>query len=609
MKRNIALIVFGMACVALFAQTAFLVFDFEGSNMNPSTGTGTMSLDGGVDYPTQANGGAWVSGFAPTAAVAMNTSYYPEQGVENINSGVKVVTSTVNRSNIEITWHNRNSNTAANRLRLQYTTDGNTWQSFEATESNATNTQGTTALGFDNGLFIVGTGGSWYTRSANFSSIPAVNNNANFGVRFITAFPSGSNQYAPTGGNNYNPTSGTVRFDNVTFLASDANSVAAPTASPAGGQFTDPVNVTLSCATEGASIRYTTDGTNPSPTVGTIYSAAINITTTTPLKFIAYKEGMTPSAVITQTYTFVLPPQTVQNIAELKAGQADNTTIYTIANPVIVSFAHNNRNQKFVQDGTAGLLIDDYGTPGVITTTYQIGDAITGLTGRIEVYAATGQFQFHPTADPGPATSTGNTLEIVNITAEQLNTQYATYDSRLVRLTNVYFVNPSGNFANGTNYPMQQGATTFNFYTNFYNTSSDVDYIGSAVPTGLLNLVGLPTIRTTPGVIITARSSADMIPSSDADITIAPKGNRLVGNYPNPFNPSTTIAFELAKPSNVNITIYNVKGQRVKELFNGEMPAGSHNLVWNGEDAPSGMYFYRMTTDEGSQVKKAILLK
>jgi len=604
MKRNIALVVFALTCIAMLAQTPFLEFNFTGDTMVPSTGTGTMTIEGGVTS-------SWVAGYTGNPDRALNTTNYPAQGVANTGSGVKIVTSTAGNANIVITWQIRNSNTAANRARLQYTTDGSNWLNFDADNTNAINTQDGNDLGFDNGLYIAGSltnvTSEWYVRSANFTGIPAVNNNPNFGVRFLTAFPSGSNQYvATTSTQNYAPTSGTVRFDNVTFLSSDANAVAAPTASPAGGNsFTQPISVTLSCATEQASIRYTTDGSNPSPTVGTVYETPINISATTTLKFIAYKEGMNPSAVVTQTYTFILPPQTVQTIAELKAGQTDNTTLYTIANPVIVSFTHNNRYQKFVQDGTAGLLIDDY--THIITTNYAIGDAITGLTGTIEVYS-TGQFQFHPTADPGPATSSGNAVAITDITAEQLNTQFDTYDSQLVRLTNVHFVNPTGNFANGQNYPMQQWSTTFNFYTNFYDTSSNIDYIGQPIPTGNIDLVGLPTKRSS-GIIITPRYLSDMSTNSNADITIAPNGNKLIGNYPNPFNPSTTIAFELATPSNVNIAVYNVKGQKVKELFNGEMPQGSHTVIWNGDDTPSGIYFYRMTTNEGVQVKRAVLLK
>jgi len=88
----------------------------------------------------------------------------------------------------------------------------------------------------------------------------------------------------------------------------------------------------------------------------------------------------------------------------------------------------------------------------------------------------------------------------------------------------------------------------------------------------------------------------------------------LAGNYPNPFNPSTTIAFDMAHEGYVSIEVYNVKGQRIKEVISGRYKAGSHKVIWNGDDSAgqpvgSGVYFYRMTTAGYSSVQKMMLLK
>ncbi len=86
-------------------------------------------------------------------------------------------------------------------------------------------------------------------------------------------------------------------------------------------------------------------------------------------------------------------------------------------------------------------------------------------------------------------------------------------------------------------------------------------------------------------------------------------------NYPNPFNPSTTIEFSLPKSSSVTLEVFNLLGQSVSTLADGEQyPAGTHKLVWDGRDATgesvaSGVYFYRLTTDEFTQQKKMVLLK
>ena len=88
-----------------------------------------------------------------------------------------------------------------------------------------------------------------------------------------------------------------------------------------------------------------------------------------------------------------------------------------------------------------------------------------------------------------------------------------------------------------------------------------------------------------------------------------PKCYSLKQNFPNPFNPTTSICFYLPKRSFVNITVYNILGEEVKKLVNGYFNAGSYSLDWDGSDFPSGVYFYRLETDGFSVSKKMILLK
>jgi hypothetical protein len=85
-------------------------------------------------------------------------------------------------------------------------------------------------------------------------------------------------------------------------------------------------------------------------------------------------------------------------------------------------------------------------------------------------------------------------------------------------------------------------------------------------------------------------------------------------NYPNPFNPTTDIAFTLEQNSNVNLTIFNVLGQKVKVLANDNKVAGTHTLRWNGLDemgasVPTGLYFYTLNSGEKSVTKKMALMK
>jgi len=93
-----------------------------------------------------------------------------------------------------------------------------------------------------------------------------------------------------------------------------------------------------------------------------------------------------------------------------------------------------------------------------------------------------------------------------------------------------------------------------------------------------------------------------------------PHSFELMPNYPNPFNPSTTIRYELAKRTQVELRVYDVHGALVRTLVDGVKGAGAYSLEWNGRDdrgtaVSSGVYFYRITAGDFSDVRKMTLLK
>ena len=89
--------------------------------------------------------------------------------------------------------------------------------------------------------------------------------------------------------------------------------------------------------------------------------------------------------------------------------------------------------------------------------------------------------------------------------------------------------------------------------------------------------------------------------------TVVLPSSFMVKNFPNPFNPTTTIEMALPVATNWNLTIYNVAGQKVAE-FSGFAEAGINNVVWDAASSASGIYFYKVTTDNGSMTKKMVLL-
>jgi hypothetical protein len=95
---------------------------------------------------------------------------------------------------------------------------------------------------------------------------------------------------------------------------------------------------------------------------------------------------------------------------------------------------------------------------------------------------------------------------------------------------------------------------------------------------------------------------------------IHPLRFELSQNYPNPFNPSTTIQYYLPKREKVILEIFNLLGERVRVLADGEQTAGEHTVTWGGKDKsgenlPSGIYFYRLKGRDFSETKKMLLLK
>ncbi|MCL2063710.1 MAG: T9SS type A sorting domain-containing protein [Candidatus Cloacimonetes bacterium] len=101
---------------------------------------------------------------------------------------------------------------------------------------------------------------------------------------------------------------------------------------------------------------------------------------------------------------------------------------------------------------------------------------------------------------------------------------------------------------------------------------------------------------------------------SDKDENTLPLVTELFSNYPNPFNPATTILFNLGQTGNIGLQVFNVRGQLVKTLIDDVQDAGKHSIIWHGDDnnsksVASGIYFYRLETEAGNHVQRMLLIK
>lgn len=280
---------------------------------------------------------------------------------------------------------------------------------------------------------------------------------------------------------------------------------------------------------------------------------------------------------VTVSTVFSIPgASSVATIAELRAGATDGS-VYTFTGQGIVTMYQNYRNQIWIQDGTAAILIDD--PDNIIATEYVRGDAMTNVAGTLTNF--NGVLQLRPTTDPGAPASSGNTIDPQVVTIADFNANPEMYESELIK---VEFVSTeaTGNWATGTNYDFMNGTDTVLVRTNFFNA----DYIGTALPAGQVHLVGIASEY---------NGAAQLYPRDSNDII----GNLAV----NDINVNGALV-KVAVQNNVlhisgfdaqNITIYNVNGQIVADsAFVGKLKSGTYIAVMkNAEGQMVSVKFIR----------------
>jgi photosystem II stability/assembly factor-like uncharacterized protein len=109
--------------------------------------------------------------------------------------------------------------------------------------------------------------------------------------------------------------------------------------------------------------------------------------------------------------------------------------------------------------------------------------------------------------------------------------------------------------------------------------------------------------------IIWKRPVSEIITSIDKERNNFPEHFNLEQNFPNPFNPVTTISYQIPKYGMVTIKIYDILGREIKTLVNEYKPVGRYNITFNASNLASGVYFYRFQAEEFTETKKLLLLK
>ena len=173
---------------------------------------------------------------------------------------------------------------------------------------------------------------------------------------------------------------------------------------------------------------------------------------------------------------------------------------------------------------------------------------------------------------------------------------------------------------------LNTGSALLNVYDIFITDSAFTTPINSfAISPGESQSVSINFHPTFPGSyrgfirIVSNASNADIIaipvsgvaqdPSGIEDAQQIPETFTVYQNYPNPFNPTTNIKYRLPQSAPVSIEIFNLLGQKIETLVNTKMPAGLHEVEFNANDLPSGIYLYRVAAGEFREVKKMMLVR
>jgi hypothetical protein len=166
---------------------------------------------------------------------------------------------------------------------------------------------------------------------------------------------------------------------------------------------------------------------------------------------------------------------------------------------------------------------------------------------------------------------------------------------------------PGGGTENGG------GITHFSDLAENFSQSSVTSTI-DGLPVGSLSWDNTKIAAFNSATDYAAVNAAYMAANPGVSLAVNPSVNvpntfKLSQNYPNPFNPTTTINFNLAKASDVKLTVYNMLGQKVMTLVDSHMNAGQQHFVFDASKLTSGVYFYRLDAGSFSSVKKMMLLK
>ena len=112
-----------------------------------------------------------------------------------------------------------------------------------------------------------------------------------------------------------------------------------------------------------------------------------------------------------------------------------------------------------------------------------------------------------------------------------------------------------------------------------------------------------------PNMVVGDFKEPIILNGSSIELLLVPTEYALHPAYPNPFNPVTTISYDLPKDSEISLTVYDVEGRKINTLSQGLKSAGSHSEEWSANGLPSGVYFIKLDAEQFIQTQKVVVIK
>jgi len=553
------------------------LFSFAQGNINfDDAAKWTQGAGGTIPFTTYSDHSYTDGVFSAVGASVVRNTTAAQDGVAGANgtyafrlnqTGTTSLTITISSGGVgNFSFATRRwDNTPATNYTVEYSTDnGSNWTTSSTIDASVTNDS------------------NWKTVNGVINST-----NANIQIRiksngtterllvddFIWTAPSSSPTLvvsSPTNGTLYNPSTTNV---NINFAVS---------------------NFTIATAGNGnGHLNYSVNG---GAVVSKFDNTAIGLTSLTPgIYSIALElvdDSNNPlSPAVTATVGFTIQSYTVvPNLNALRLDVLNNGIggYYHVTGEAIVTYTRPaNRNQKYIQDATAAVLIDD--NSGVITNSFAIGDGITNLKGQTTYF--NGVLQIVPLENNTPS-SNGNTITPQLVTINDINASIEQYESELVKINNVTFAdgNGSNTFTVNTNYSISDG-NTMNFRTLF----AEVDYVTTpnVIPSTPYSIVVLVAKNvTTPQVV--ARSFSDVTLSSSSFNAI--EGLTM---YPNPLKGNTLYLTSTAN-ADMSVQIFDVLGKEV-------VKSNVINNAVNVSGLNAGVYIVKITEEGKTATRKLVI--